>query len=121
MAYVFICTVIGVIFIAIFLGIRTTMSDARKISVDFEVHGSVQGVFFRDYTRRTSTQNGCVGWVKNTNQDTVVGQIQGPKKNIDFMKHWLSSVGSPMSTIKRCDFSNEKTIEDVSYKNFTVR
>ncbi|XP_046582497.1 acylphosphatase-2-like [Haliotis rubra] len=97
------------------------MSDARKISVDFEVHGKVQDVFFRDYTRRTSTENGCVGWVKNTYQDTVTGQIQGPKKNIDFMKHWLSSVGSPMSTITRCDFSNERAIEDVSFKKFTIR
>ena len=59
---------------------------SRPISVDFEVLGVVQGVFFRAYTERKAQSLGLVGWVKNTNQGSVKGVIQGTQDKIDAMK-----------------------------------
>ncbi|KAJ7345010.1 hypothetical protein JRQ81_000960 [Phrynocephalus forsythii] len=48
------------------------------VSVDYEVFGKVQGVFFRKYTQAEGKKLGLVGWVQNTDDGTVQGQIQGP-------------------------------------------
>ena len=37
------------------------------------------------YTQETAQQHGCVGWVQNTGRGTVVGCVQGPEKEVDFM------------------------------------
>uniref|UniRef100_A0A8C1WB75 acylphosphatase n=1 Tax=Cyprinus carpio TaxID=7962 RepID=A0A8C1WB75_CYPCA len=53
----------------------------KYVSVDFEVFGNVQGVCFRMYTEAEAKKLGVTGWVKNTRQGTVVGQVQGyPEK-----------------------------------------
>ncbi|XP_036057498.1 acylphosphatase-2 isoform X1 [Onychomys torridus] len=90
-------------------------------SVDYEVFGRVQGVCFRMYTEGEAKKRGVVGWVKNTSKGTVTGQVQGPKEKVDSMKAWLSKVGSPSSRIDRTDFSNEKTISNLEYSNFSIR
>lgn len=43
------------------------------------------GVFFRKYTQKTAKELGLVGWVKNTDHDTVVGTIQGDQTKITEM------------------------------------
>ncbi|KAK3094213.1 hypothetical protein FSP39_025490, partial [Pinctada imbricata] len=64
---------------------------------------------------------GLVGWVKNTYQGTVKGQVQGPQQEVNIMKVWLEKEGSPMSKIDRCVFTNERSIDSVEYKSFSVR
>ncbi|XP_024408564.1 acylphosphatase-2 isoform X2 [Desmodus rotundus] len=98
------------------------MSTAGPLkSVDYEVFGRVQGVCFRMYTEGEAKKIGVVGWVKNTSQGTVTGQVQGPEEKVNSMKSWLSKVGSPSSRIDRTDFSNEKTISKLEYSNFSIR
>ncbi|XP_068927809.1 acylphosphatase-2 isoform X1 [Petaurus breviceps papuanus] len=98
------------------------MSTARSLkSVDYEVFGRVQGVCFRMYTEGEAKKIGVVGWVKNTSQGTVKGQVQGPEDKVNSMKTWLSKVGSPSSRIDRADFSNEKTISELEYTNFSIK
>ncbi|XP_013404559.1 acylphosphatase-2 isoform X2 [Lingula anatina] len=99
----------------------TCDSMSRLISVDFEVFGRVQGVFFRKYTMKTATQYGLVGWVMNTPQNTVKGQVQGKESKVKEMKHWLRYTGSPSSMIDKCQFSNEKTVMDLDFQEFSVR
>jgi acylphosphatase len=41
------------------------------------VHGSVQGVFFRDTTRRLAEQQGVSGWVRNNRDGTVEAVFEG--------------------------------------------
>ncbi|KAJ7397656.1 hypothetical protein BTVI_132930 [Pitangus sulphuratus] len=57
-------------------------SGALK-SVDYEVFGRVQGVCFRMYTEEEARKLGVVGWVKNTSQGTVTGQVQGPEDKVN--------------------------------------
>jgi acylphosphatase len=41
------------------------------------VHGHVQGVFFRDSTRRLAQQHGVAGWVANRWDGTVEAVFEG--------------------------------------------
>ncbi|XP_042718170.1 acylphosphatase-2 [Lagopus leucura] len=98
----------------------TKASSALK-SVDYEVFGRVQGVCFRMYTEEEARKLGVVGWVKNTSQGTVTGQVQGPEDKVNAMKSWLSKVGSPSSRIDRTNFSNEKEIPKLDFSGFSTR
>ncbi|XP_069036315.1 acylphosphatase-1-like isoform X1 [Lepisosteus oculatus] len=60
-------------------------SASGLVSVDYEVFGDVQGVFFRKYTEEQGRRLKLVGWVRNTNRDTVEGQVQGPQDVVEIM------------------------------------
>ncbi|KAM9315160.1 acylphosphatase-2-like [Pholidichthys leucotaenia] len=93
----------------------------KLTSVDFEIFGNVQGVCFRMYTEDHGRILGLSGWVKNTRQGTVIGQIQGPEDKVSDMKAWLRSVGSPSSRIDRAIFSNERQISKLEIRGFSTR
>ncbi|NXR21732.1 ACYP2 protein, partial [Cinclus mexicanus] len=110
-------------------------------SVDYEVFGRVQGngglsvlsvvsvlaliilshYFSNQYTEQEAKKLGVVGWVKNTSQGTVTGQVQGPEEKVNEMKSWLSKVGSPSSRIDKTNFSNEKEISKLDFSDFNTR
>ncbi|KAE9371030.1 acylphosphatase [Stipitochalara longipes BDJ] len=48
---------------------------AKRIS--FLVHGQVQGVGFRFFARKKATAYGLTGWVRNTPNSKVEGEVQG--------------------------------------------
>lgn len=91
------------------------------ISTDFEVFGKVQGVYFRKHTQRKATELGLKGWVMNTAQGTVIGQLQGPRGPIEDMKMWLQKVGSPKSKIEKAAFRNEGSINSCAFRTFEIR
>ncbi|KAG8514265.1 Acylphosphatase-1, partial [Galemys pyrenaicus] len=100
---------------------RLSMAEGDTlISVDYEVFGKVQGVFFRKYTQAESKKLGLVGWVQNTDQGTVQGQLQGPISKVRHMQEWLRTRGSPKSHIDRANFSNEKVILKLDYSDFQI-
>ncbi|XP_066518377.1 acylphosphatase-2-like [Hoplias malabaricus] len=99
----------------------TGLRGSNLCSVDFEIYGHVQGVCFRMYTEREGLSLGLVGWVKNTNRGTVVGQVQGPQQQVNEMKVWLSKEGSPSSRITRAVFKNEKDIPKLELSGFSTR
>jgi len=70
--------------------------------IQFEVFGKVQGVFFRVYTEKKAQELNLVGWCRNTSRGTVEGEIEGQEKDVNEMKVWLSTVGSPNSKIEDC-------------------
>ncbi|KOB70019.1 Acylphosphatase [Operophtera brumata] len=90
-------------------------------TADFEVYGKVQGVNFRKHTQRKATELGIKGWVMNTAQGTVIGQLQGPLGAIEDMKIWLQKVGSPKSKIEKSDFRNEGPINQCAFRKFEIR
>lgn len=90
------------------------------ISVDYEIFGKVQGVFFRKYTQAEGKKLGLVGWVQNTDQGTVQGQLQGPISKVRHMQEWLEKKGSPKSHIDRANFNNEKVILKLDYSDFQI-
>ncbi|EHB15421.1 Acylphosphatase-1 [Heterocephalus glaber] len=90
------------------------------VSVDYEVFGKVQGVFFRKYTQAEGKKLGLVGWVRNTDRGTVQGQLQGPTSKVRHMQEWLETKGSPKSHIERANFNNEKAILKLDYSDFQI-
>ena len=93
------------------------------IHLDFEVFGKVQGVFFRKYTQKKGNELGLRGWIMNTANRTVKGQIEGESGNVETMKKWLQTNGSPSSRIDEAVFSCEKEISQYSFesKSFEIR
>ncbi len=66
------------------------------------VHGRVQGVFFRDTTRRLALEQGVSGWVRNNWEGTVEAVFEGPP--------WPSSASSSSLTADRAArWSNAST------------
>ena len=47
------------------------------------VHGSVQGVFFRDTTRRLARERGVAGWVRNNPDGSVEAVFEGDEAAIE--------------------------------------
>ncbi|XP_072932536.1 acylphosphatase-2-like [Epargyreus clarus] len=90
-------------------------------SVDFEVFGRVQGVFFRKYTKGEADKLGLRGWCRNTSAGTVQGQMEGPPDKVEAMKNWLKTTGSPSSKIDKAEFKNDKEVSDYSFNDFEIR
>jgi acylphosphatase len=49
------------------------------------VGGRVQGVFFRDTTKRTAESRGVSGWVRNNPDGSVEAVFEGPEEAVDAM------------------------------------
>ncbi|XP_059475920.1 acylphosphatase-2 [Neocloeon triangulifer] len=91
------------------------------VSVEFEVFGQVQGVYFTKYCRDMCTQLGIGGWVKNSKKGSIVGKMQGDKIRVDQMIEWLSKTGSPGCKIERCDVANWEFLSRQEFRNFSIR
>ena len=48
-------------------------------------HGRVQGVFFRDSTRREAERRGVAGWARNTPEGTVEAAFEGDGEAVEAM------------------------------------
>ena len=71
------------------------------------VHGLVQGVFFRDYTRRQAQVLGVSGWVRNLRDGTVDAVIEGEPDKVAAMVEWLHA-GSPHAVVDSLDIRDEE-------------
>jgi acylphosphatase len=47
------------------------------------VHGLVQGVFFRDTTRRQAERRGVAGWVRNNPDGSVEAVFEGEEDDVE--------------------------------------
>jgi acylphosphatase len=60
------------------------------------VSGKVQGVFYRDATKKEADKRGARGWVRNLRNGRVEAVFEGPAETVDAMIAWCR-VGSPLS------------------------
>jgi len=61
-----------------------TTTVARRVVV----HGNVQGVFFRDSTRREAQRRGVAGWVRNCADGTVEARFEGSADAVEELVRW---------------------------------
>jgi acylphosphatase len=54
-------------------------------------HGRVQGVFFRDSTRREADRRGVAGWARNTAEGTVEAVFEGEAGAVEAMVAYVRS------------------------------
>lgn len=71
------------------------------------VHGRVQGVAFREYTRREAARLGVSGWVQNQVDGTVLVLCEGEEAQVDALVAWLAK-GSPYAVVTRVDWREEE-------------
>ncbi len=71
-----------------------------------QVFGIVQGVCFRDYTRRKAEELGLGGWVKNRSDGSVEALICGPSTGVEEIVTWLHH-GPPHAHVERVEIDNE--------------
>ena len=71
------------------------------------VHGDVQGVFFRETTRREADAHAVAGWVRNTPEGTVEAVFEGAADAVDSMVAFARH-GPRGAQVERVDVADEE-------------
>ena len=79
------------------------MAERRRVVA----HGNVQGVFFRDSTRKEAERRGVAGWAENLSDGTVEAVFEGGADAVDAMVAFVRG-GPGHSTVSSVDVSSEK-------------
>jgi acylphosphatase len=74
----------------------------EKSSAQVVIHGWVQGVYFRAFTRDQARSLGLKGWVRNRRDGTVEAYFEGDKDKVDQMIAWCYQ-GSPSSRVEKVE------------------
>ena len=81
------------------------------------IHGHVQGVFFREETRRRAAALGVAGWVRNLVDGTVEAVYEGEPDAVEAMLAF-SADGPSLARVDRVDVEEE---EPQGLSGFEVR
>ncbi len=73
----------------------------------FTVHGRVQGVWFRESTRREAERLGISGHAVNCPDGTVEVLAQGPRDALRVLEDWLHR-GPPMARVTRVEVTDSE-------------
>jgi acylphosphatase len=71
------------------------------------VHGHVQGVFFRDSTRRLAQQHGVAGWVTNRRDGAVEAVFEGEPDDVERLVRFMHD-GPRGAVVEKIDVLEEK-------------
>ena len=82
------------------------------------ITGKVQGVWFRQSTKREAEKRAINGWVKNTQNGAVEGLFQGNVSDVDDLLSWCHQ-GPPLSKVEQVKVDE---IEDEEiFSSFSIR
>ena len=81
----------------------------------FTVHGRVQGVWFRDSTRREAERLGISGHAVNLPDGTVEVLAVGPAASLAELERWLH-VGPPVARVTRVEARPAETASATGFK-----
>ena len=85
----------------------------EKIHYNIVVRGSVQGVWFRKFTKKNADQLSLYGFVKNELEGTVYIEAEGKKEILKQFTDRLR-IGSPLSKV------SEVVIENREIEHYTI-
>lgn len=80
---------------------------AERVRKRVVVHGEVQGVFFRDTTRRKADDRGVAGWVRNCPDGTVEAVFEGDEASVDAMVRFCNE-GPRGARVERVEEHRER-------------
>jgi acylphosphatase len=69
--------------------------------------GRVQGVFFRDATRREAERRGVAGWARNCDDGSVEAVFEGPPDAVEAMVDFVRS-GPGHASVSEVDVASEE-------------
>ena len=72
----------------------------RLIKIRLQIHGKVQGVFYRQSAREVAKILALDGWIKNNPDGTVEAEAVGTPEAVDGFLAWCQK-GPPRATIDR--------------------
>jgi acylphosphatase len=78
--------------------------DIRRRAI---IHGHVQGVFFREETRRRASALGVGGWVSNLPDGTVEAVFEGDPGAVEAMLEFVAE-GPALASVDRVDVEEEE-------------
>ena len=90
---------------------------SERVARRVVVHGAVQGVFFRDSTRRKAQSRGVTGWVCNRSDGAVEAHFEGDREAVESMVAFARE-GPRGARVERAD------VDDVaveSLEGFEIR
>jgi len=91
------------------------MSEGKRARIF--VSGLVQGVFFRDHTRRWASSLGLSGWVRNLADGRVEVMAEGPEKNVRDLISFLGQ-GPPQARVE--DIELEWELYQGEFSDFRI-
>ena len=71
------------------------------------IHGHVQGVFFRDSTRRLAEREGVAGWVRNRPDGAVEAVFEGDAEAVERLLGFMRE-GPRGAQVERVDVAEEE-------------
>lgn len=81
---------------------RERWREATMKSVEAQVSGTVQGVYYRASARREGALLGLRGWVRNRADGSVALHVEGEPEAVDAMLDWCR-VGPPAARVSRVE------------------
>jgi acylphosphatase len=81
-------------------------------------HGRVQGVFFRDFTRREASALGLKGYTRNVLDGTVEVIAEGPRENLEQLLRRIQ-IGPPSAKVDRVEAQWQEATGE--FRRFEVR
>jgi len=89
-----------------------------KLRVHIFVSGKVQGVFFRENTRKKAAEFGLSGFIKNLQNGKVEAIFEGDKEQIEKIIQWIKK-GPEMAQVEdiEIDWQNYQG----EFRNFEIR
>jgi acylphosphatase len=79
----------------------------RNIRMRLIIEGRVQGVWFRDSTRREAISLGIFGWVKNRRDGAVEVLAEGPEDKVGHLTSWCHH-GPPSAKVSKVKETREE-------------
>ncbi|MEO0091767.1 MAG: acylphosphatase [candidate division WOR-3 bacterium] len=89
----------------------------NKERVHIIVSGRVQGVFFRDFTRRKAQSLGLTGWVRNTDDGNVEIVAEGEKDKLDKLIEAVK-IGPASAIVKDCQVKRQECTNE--FQDFQI-
>lgn len=101
---------------------RTVRHDGAAMASDRSarrliIHGHVQGVFFRDSTRRCAERHGVAGWVRNRADGTVEAWLEGPPEAVAAVEAFCGT-GPSEARVERVE---RESVQAEGAEGFRVR
>lgn len=93
-------------------------SGPGRIRRDVIVFGHVQGVYFRDSTRKQAERLGVDGWVRNRSDGTVEAALEGEATAVEAMLDFCRR-GPERAVVQRIEVNAGVAPE--SLRGFTIR
>ncbi len=90
----------------------------KNVRANVIIFGRVQGVFFRDETRRSAQRIGVAGWVRNLPDGTVEALFEGDAEAVNAVIEWCHT-GSPFANVSEVKVAWQSWVGDMD--GFRIR